>query len=163
MKTKNTEVKKKKFGGKQENAGRPKGKKNASTIEREAILELIKNKTAERAMKLIERQTMLGYGSMKVFRIDTRTVGTGKDKKRIREKPVLVTDDDEIIAALDYQYAHGESPNDDDTYYFVTIKDPENKAIDSLLDRTFGKAKENIAVKHEGLSLKKLYGKIDDE
>lgn len=148
---------KKRGGGKQPGAGRPKGRKNNATIEREAALEAFKNGVTKRANALMNVQTMLAFGTIKVFRIETEYSGSGKNRKATRKKPVLVSDDEEIINALDYTYGDGESPNDDETYYFVTTKDPENNAINSLLDRTFGKPKEQIAIKHTGLSLKELY------
>lgn len=137
-----------------------KGKKNKSTIDREKQLEDFKNFTAGRTKTLWSIQMMRAMGSIKVFRIDTETIGEGKNEKKIRKRPVLVTDTEEIIDALDYEYAQGEDPNTEDAYYFVSAQDPSDKAIDSLLDRTFGKAKESMAVEHSGaIGLADLLGR----
>lgn len=148
---------KKKKGGFMPGGGRPKGSKGKTTIEREQALKEFQDGVTRRAKTLMNVQSMLAFGTIKIFRIDTETVGKGKNKKTIKKRPVLVESEEEIINVLDYEYGQGDNPNDDEVYYFVTTKDPENKAIDSLLDRTFGKPKENLTVKHEGLSLKKLY------
>lgn len=159
-----TEVKpKKKKGGYMPGGGRPKGSKSKTTIQREEALELAKDIIAGRTRKLIDIQTILAMGAIKVFKSCSHYVGTGKNARKITEKPVVVTDDDEIINAIDHYFHEGESPNDDLTYYFVATKDPENKAIDSLLDRAYGKPKESVAVKHTGLSLKELYDASKDD
>ncbi len=135
--------------------GSRKGKKNKKTIDRERMLKEMQDHVASKSRTLMTSQMILAMGTIKVFRIDTETVGSGKEKK-----PVLVTSDYEIINALDYYYAEGESPNDDDTYYFVSTKDPDNHAIKDLLDRTFGKAQESVAVQHSGsVGLADLLGK----
>lgn len=137
-----------------------KGTRNKATVDREKELEEFKNLTARRRKTLWSAQMVLAMGSIQVFRIDTETVGQGKNKKTFKKKPVLVTNTEEIIKALDFEYAEGDDPNDEETYYFVTTKDAENKAIDSLLDRTFGKAKESVAVEHSGyVGLADLLGK----
>lgn len=153
--------KKAKKGGKQPGAGRPKGMKNKATLEKEDFLKAFQEGVQRRTLGLLNAQSFLAHGTLKVFRIDTKTVGSGKNAKRIREKPVLVENDEEIIAALDYAFAEGDSPNDDDTYYFISTKDPDNQAINSLLDRTFGKPKEQIAIKHSGsVSLLDLHNAV---
>ncbi len=137
-----------------------KGTKNRATIDREQELERFKNMTAGRTKTIWSTQMVRAMGAIQVFRIDTETIGEGKNAKRIRSRPVLVTDLEEIINALDFEYAHGENPSDDDRYYFVMSKEPSDKAIDSLLDRTFGKAKESMAVEHSGrIGLADLLGK----
>ncbi len=137
-----------------------KGKKHKLTIDRERMLEEFKDSVARRSRTLMTAQMVLATGSIQVFRIDTEILGEGKNKKVIRKRPVLVTSTEEIIDALDYEYANGESPNDDEVYYFVTTKDPDNGAVKDLLDRTFGKAKESMAVEHSGtVGLAELLGK----
>lgn len=154
-----TQPTKKKKGGKMPGAGRPKGLKNKATIDREKFLQEWKDKVAQRSHSLLNVQTMLAVGTIKVFKIVTTTDSKGHST---RSKPELVENDDEIIAALDYEYGDGESPNDEEDYYFVTTKDPENQAINSLLDRTFGKPKESVDVNHTGLNLKELHDALEE-
>ncbi len=137
-----------------------KGTKNKSTIDREKQIERYKDLTASRTKTIWSSQMILAMGSIKVFRIDTETIGEGKNAKRIRKRPVLVESLEEIIDALDYEYAHGENPSDEDMYYFVTTKDPDGMVMKDLLDRTFGKAKESVDVKHSGhIGLADLLGR----
>ncbi len=55
----------------------------------------------------------------------------------------MVENPDEIKEFLDeHEGMDGEM---DGTWYFITVKPPENKAIDSMLDRVFGKPTQKIA------------------
>lgn len=121
------------------------GKKKQPTIDRENVLNLAKDIIAGRTRKLVDTQTMLALGTIKIFRIRYTLV----NKKRVAQKPELVTDDETIANVLYHEYADGEDPSDDSEYFFVTTKDPENQAIKDLLDRTFGKATENKVLQVE--------------
>lgn len=123
-----------------------KGKRSKLVLTREEALKAFHNGVIKSTTGLLNVQRMLAFGSIKVFRIDSHweDSSNGKTKYKVKSKPILVSDEDEIIAALDYEFGSGESPNDDSTYYFVTTKDPDQRAIDSLLDRTFGRPKESL-------------------
>ncbi len=157
---------KKKNGGKRPGAGKPKGSKNVATIEREKVLELAKNIIAGRTRRLIDTQTLLATGSFKIFKIHYHWEGSGKKRTLIKDKPVLVDNDEEIIHVIDHEFGSGDmgNPNDHDheaeeyDYFFVTTKEPDNQAIDSLLNRTFGKATEN-----KNLTIEKGMGALLDE
>lgn len=134
------------------------GKKKQPTIDRENVLNMAKDIIAGRTRKLVDTQTMLALGTIKIFRIRYLLV----NKKRVAQKPELVTDDETIKEVLYHEYADGEDPSDDSEYFFVTTKDPENQAIKDLLDRTFGKATENKVLtvdKQMGAILDELEGK----
>ncbi len=140
--------------------GRPKGSKDKKTLDRESIHEKWKDHMARRATQLSIAQLTLAYGSIKIMRIDTEIIGSGKNEKRIKKKPVIVENTDEIIAALDYYHGQGEDPNTDTEYYFIATKEPDNAAIKDIMDRTFGKPKESVAVEHSGVvGLADLLGK----
>lgn len=119
-------------------AGRPKGKKEPQTIEREAALIEYKRKVAKHADILYNNQLHLAEGISYLFHIHT-------DSKGNRSKPELVTSQGMIE-----QYLAGELENDENEYYFITTERPDNKAIDSMLDRTFGKAAQSIDVTSDG-------------
>lgn len=125
-----------------------KGKKNQVTLDREAALKLYRDGVTLNTQRLLSVQRVLAFGSIKVFRIDTHWEDSpnGKTKYKVKSKPRLVESDYEIIKALDYEFADGENPNDDFTYYFITTKDPDKYTIDSMLDRTFGRAKESLEI-----------------
>lgn len=135
-----------------------KGSKHKTTIEREKILEMAKDIVASRTRKLIDTQTVLAVGCIKVFKIRTYYEGSGKNRKKMKSKPELVNDEEEIANALDYEYGEGEDPSNDDEYFFVMTKDPDNTAIEALLNRTFGKATEN-----KNLTIEKGMGELLDE
>ncbi len=135
-------------GGKRPGAGRKKGSLNKTTIERNKVLDLAKDIIAGRTRKLIDTQSVLAMGALKVFCIRSHWEGSGKNKKLIRDKAFLVENEEDIIKILDYEYGDGEDPNkhehgEDWDYFFVVTKDPENNAINSLLDRTFGRPTEH--------------------
>ena len=59
---------------------------------------------------------------------------------------------------LDHEFGDGEDPSNEDEYYFVMTAEPQNVAIESLLNRTFGKATEN-----KNLTIDKGMGELLDE
>lgn len=123
-------VVKKKNGGKRPGAGRPKGKKSPAVIEREAALKAFRDRVAKNTERLMNSQMALAEGVSLLFRVD-------KDSKGKDQPAVQVTDPEEIK-----QYIDGDL--DGDSYYFITTKQPDNRALDSLFDRTYGKAQQNI-------------------
>jgi len=125
-------------GGKRPGAGRKPGRKDNATLEKEAVAKAFNQRVMAKADALFNAQLTLAVGSMKVFRIDEE--GEGKQKKKVH---VLVTDEYEIKALLD---EHDGSPGvvDGVFYYFQTVI-PDNRAIDSMLNRALGKPTE----KHE--------------
>lgn len=102
--------------------GRPKGRKNDSTLSKEAarerLREMLTRKLEPVAEALVSRACGVRY-------FVTRNAKTGKYE--------MVTNPDQVIAAL-----NGE---DEMTGEFYTDK-PETAAIKELLDRTVDKAKE---------------------
>jgi hypothetical protein len=125
-------------GGKRDGAGKPKGKKHKATLEKQAIAEAFNQRVMSHADALFNAQLVLATGSRKVFRIDEEE-GEGGKKKRVH---TLVTDADEVKALLDeHEGAAGEV---DGNYYYFTEVAPDNRAIDSLLNRAFGKPKETL-------------------
>lgn len=125
-----------------------KGKRAKHVIDREAALKAWQEGALKRSQGLLNVQSMLALGSIKVFRIDSHweDSSNGKSKFKVKSKPRLVSNTEEIIAALDYEFGDGESPSDDETYYFVTTKDPDGRAIDSMMDRMFGRPKESLEI-----------------
>jgi hypothetical protein len=113
--------------------GRPKGSLNKTTLEKKKVEEAFTQRVLNAADRLFNAQLALAEGTTHVFKI----VETGEGKQKKREH-VLVTDPEEIKAFLDeYDGGSGEMNGE---YYYLTTKAPDNRAIDSLLDRAFGKA-----------------------
>lgn len=124
------------WGGKRKRAGRTKGGKNKATLEKQIIENEIKQRVLRGAESLINAQFTLAKGCSHLFKIETKKY---KDKsgdwKEEKKKPQIVESAIEIE-----NYLNGDYDDDDDVYYFITTKTPQNKAIDSLIDRVFGKA-----------------------
>lgn len=132
-----------KKGGKQPGAGRPKGVKNKATLVQKAINDAFNQRVMVHAGSLFQAQLTLAVGSVKVFRVDE--VGEGKEKKRVH---TLVSDSDKIQKVLDETDGDG-GATVEDGYYFVTHVLPDNKAIDSMLNRALGKPTESLKLSGE--------------
>lgn len=125
-------------GGARPGAGRKKGSKNPETIERERVLTEYRGKIMKHANILFRNQMHLAQGVSYLYKFVK-----GKDK------PVLVTNTEEmeqyILSEMGTVFDKESVIDPDATYYFMTTERPDNKAIDSMLDRTFGKATQPIA------------------
>lgn len=144
---------KKSLSEKRKEAGRKgglkkKGKKTAKTLEREIVQNEIQQRVLRSHGVILDSQMSLAKGNNMLFVIKSHMEG----KKRVQGKPILVEDRATIEA-----YLAGELEDEEDEYYFITTKVPDNNAIKDLWDRTFGKPKETIDMKHTGFSLKELY------
>jgi hypothetical protein len=132
-------------GGARPGAGRKPGSKSPTTLEREAALKSFRDMVIEQTKPLFIAQLQLAKGCTFVYRV---TIGA----RGGRSDPVLVTDQDELfdaIQSIDSNAGYGDiaedigGENDEQIthrYYFLTTKAPDNKALDSLLDRALGKA-----------------------
>lgn len=123
-----------KWGGAQPGAGRPKHSKNKSTIEREEALRQFKERVATNTHKLFNAQLDLAIGEK--YLMVVRTIGSGTKSRRETE---VVTNIDTIKQYLD---SEGNIDTDGE-YYFMTTKPANNMALDSLLNRTFGRPKDD--------------------
>lgn len=132
--------------------------KHKTTLAKEEAYKIIQQKIVDSALSLVNTQRILAHGAIKIYKIVTKTTGSGKNKKTYREKPELVTSEWEIEAVLDYEYGDGDNPNDDANYYFVMTHEPDNKAIDSQLNRVFGKAPASIDLTTNGKDIKPIIG-----
>ena len=125
------------WGGKRENSGRPEGSLNKTTIEDKAAMDYIRDRVERNLESLIGKQLSLANGIQMLFKIEKWRDADGNEKK---SKPVLVTSQSEIE-----QYLDGEFEGDPDAdYYFMTTERPDNRALDSLLDRAYGKPKQSL-------------------
>lgn len=130
--------------------GRPKGAKSLATLEKEKVLEAVRQRIMGNAHNIINGQLSLAQGQQFLYRIDTTTDAKGN---KVRSKPILVTDPDEIAAYLDGEYGDGDSMDNEENYFYITTKEPENQAIEALMNRTFGKPVETVELQG-GISLK---------
>ena len=130
-----------KNGGARVGAGRPKGGENEETARRRLAEREYKERVVAHIHDLFNSQLALSKGLSYMFRIDE----TEDDKGKKVRKHVLVESPDEMREVLD-ELDGSDSGTVEDTYYYITTKAPDNKAIDSMMDRVFGKAKQSTVL-----------------
>lgn len=136
--------------------GRPVGIKR---IKLSKSLERFKISVADKMPKLFRAQLRLALGQMFVYKIVEEKNDEGKI---LRRNHVLVEDKREIAKALDEMEENGQSESGN--YYYITTKEPSNLAIQGLMDRAFGRAKETVEVKDEGmLSLRQILSQLGEK
>jgi len=157
-------------GGKRPNSGRPRGKKEPQTLEKERIQEVLRQRIMQSAGSLFNAAKSTAIGNQFLYRIETITDSKGK---KTRSKPILVESEFEIMEYIDRldKENRGESIDEDennDVYYFISTKEPSIQAIKELWDRAFGKPTETLEMTgKEGKpleigirsTLKRIYGK----
>lgn len=113
------------------------GTKNKKTLAKEEAWKTYEQTMVDALWKITKSQLLIACGSHMIFRIDTIKDEKGK---KIRKKPVRVTEEWEIEHFVD-MYVNGELNNEqDEQYYFATAIDPNGSAISDILDRLNGKA-----------------------
>lgn len=143
--------KKNKHGGKRPGTGRKKGTKNPATLEREKVLEEVRQQIMRKAPELVRAAMLPAMGVNFVYRIDE----TKNEKGRVVHKEhVLVTDPHEIAMALN-QIEEG-STDPEDKYYYVSAEKPDFRAVQMLWDRSLGKAKDMLEVTNPDGNLKTI-------
>jgi hypothetical protein len=135
-------------GGKRPGAGRKKGSKSKATLEKEAVLKAFRERVMRNADILFDSQLTLARGQTFLYKIEKELqIGPKGGKRYVSSKPKLVTNQWEIEAYLENTLIEGDPEDENDpnaTYYYLTTKEPDNRAIDSMLDRTFGRATQPI-------------------
>lgn len=130
-----------KNGGAREGAGRPKGSENEDTRQRRLAELEYKKRVVGHIHDLFNSQFALAKGLSYMFRIDE----TEDDKGKKTRKHVLVESVSEINDVLD-ELDGSDSGTVEDNYYYITTKAPDNKAIDSMMDRVFGRPKQSTVL-----------------
>ena len=111
-----------------------KGSRHPATIERDAAYKIFKQRIVEDSQRLLDAQYSIGLGQQYLFKIP-------KGKK----EPVLITSEEEIRA-----YLRGDFEGSSDGYYYITTKDPNNFALDSMFNRAYGKAVDHYDITTKG-------------
>ena len=117
--------------------GRKKGSKAKKTLIRQKQEAMMNQRIFRNVKPLLNAQLQLAQGVSFLYKIHT-------NKKGIRSKPELITSRLEIEEYLDGKYE-----NDKEDYYFISTDKPDGRAIDSLLDRVFGRATTRSEIKSE--------------
>lgn len=128
--------------------GKKKGTKNGETIKKELAEQEFKNRILANIYELLSAQMKIAKGTSYLFKI-VETKKGGKEH-------ILVDDPLKIKYVLDEVEGEGQLDNN---YYYISTKQPDNRALDSLIDRVFGKAKETIDLNAKVLNINQL---LDD-
>lgn len=132
-----------KWGGARPNSGRPKGSMNSASKERAAVKAAFQERVAHNADRLFNAQFNLATGEQ--YLMWKHKVGSGTKERAVVE---VVEDADTIKSYLDDTLDVGS-----DEYYYISTKPANGLAIDSLLDRSFGKAEAKLDVTSDGEKL----------
>ena len=139
------EIKKKgKLGGARKGAGRKKGPMTVQAITKDLALKDFNDRVAKSTGELFNAAKSLALGQTFIYRLDEEEHQKKDGTKYTIKTPVLVTDPDEIRDAIDKLEFGGDS----EEYYYATTKAPDIKAIDVLMNRSYGRPKESI--EHSG-------------
>jgi hypothetical protein len=126
-----------KNGGARPGAGRPKGKLSKLNEQRQKA----KKRFIERVNKMVDElfnaQASIAQGVSYLYRVDTDDKG--------HDKPAVIETDPEVIK----DYIDG-NIDDRDSYWYITTERPDNRALDSMLNRAFGKPEEKIDITSDG-------------
>lgn len=136
-------------GGKREGAGRRAGSMNKATAATKEAKKAFIARVNANVDKLFNAQLDLAVGEKYLMCVQT----IGKGAKARRETSIVENPD--IIK----QYLDDETSLDkEDEYYFMTTKPANNQALDSLLNRSFGKPTEKIDLTSDDQPLSILAG-----
>jgi hypothetical protein len=152
-------------GGKRPGAGKKKGTKHKKTIEKQMALERLQQRVYASQDVILNAQLSAAIGLQYLYRIDYKEkaieVGKGDARHteimRVPEKPVLVTDQEEIE-----QYLSGDADKNS-KYYFLTTEKPSVEAIKNLWERAFGKAEQPIDLTSKGQRIGQILDDIENE
>lgn len=142
-------------GGFRPGAGRKKGRKSNATIERDLVKKHFEERVLRATDALIDAQISLARGQTFLYKIEKEWIKTGETKSGKEngywrsKKPIIVTTQSELERYLEGLVEEGDMDDNQDpgaTYYFLTTKEPNNMAIDSLHNRVHGKPRESLEI-----------------
>lgn len=136
-----TKKKKSNWGGRREGSGRPEGAESQATKDKKIVKEQMIQRIMRSKDALLNSQMNLARGCQFLFVIETKKFKKDGVWKEEKQKPRIVEDQHTIE-----KYLAGELDNEDNEYYFMTTQKPDNKAIDSMFDRAFDKARQTMGL-----------------
>lgn len=123
-------------GGHRPGAGRPKGSKDAKTLEREKVQKAFDQRVMRAADRLFNAQLSAAEGVTFLFK---RTRG----KKGESGKVERVTSPAEMIAYIEAHGSASAGVMGNDEYFYLAAERPNHDAVDRMLNRALGKAVES--------------------
>lgn len=145
-----------KLGGYRPGGGRPKGSKTKESLQKEEMRQHIVDRVRRTMGPILNSQVLLATGQTFLYRIDKEERKVGKDTYYVNKKPVLVDNQAEIESYLERKVEEGDIDDRTDpsaAYYFITAKEPNNQAIDSLWNRGIGKVRDDVDITTNGKDL----------
>lgn len=129
------------WGGKRPGAGRPKGSMNESTKLRSEVKQAYQDRVARNADRIFNSQFNLATGEQ--YLMHKYTVGSGAKARTVVE----TVEDPELIKA----FINDElNQSGDDEWYYISTKPANGYALDSMLDRAFGKSDSKVDLTNNG-------------
>lgn len=130
--------------------GRKPGTLNEATLEKIAVGKQYAQKVLQKADLLFKKKLQLACGQGFLYKIEKYYEGRGDKKVLKRKPPKLCTEIWEFEEGLEQAIEGGMDFEDfDQTYYFFTTKEPNNQAIEDLLDRGLGRVATAIKAEDE--------------
>lgn len=140
-------------------SGRKPGTLNKKTIEIKVAEEEFRQKILSELKELIRAQMTIAKGAHYLYKIVEEKDSKGKV---LSKKHILVEDPYEIQSFLDE--LQGEDGIVNGTYYYMTTAPPDNRALDSLIDRVFGKSMQRTESVNKNYNITQIIGmRIIDE
>lgn len=131
------------WGGARPGAGRPQGSMNQTSKDRMAVKRAYQERILKVTDHIFNAQYNLATGEQYLFW--KHKVGSGTKERTVVE----VVDNIEVIKA----FLNDELDTEDDEYYYLSTKPANGMALDSMLDRAFGKADSKLDVTSNGETL----------
>lgn len=138
--------------GKPKTAGRKKGSKNLKTIEKEKAYEDHQQAILGELIELRSAHFSVAKGTTIVLAKDFIKNKEGQMERLGRF--IRITDPEEIEEMIAGENEEGE------TYHIIATQDPNPKALEDLVNRVFGKPKEEIDVNFKGKEIKAIQDKM---
>jgi len=130
-------------GGARPGAGKPRGRKWASTITKEAAREVLRTQVIQQLEPLVQAQIDNAMGIRHTFLRDEQG------------RFVQLTDPKQIEIAL--------NSGDEGKYYWTYTKDPSIQAFTDLMNRALGKPVEAVQVEQQGAIVIRWKDSTDDD
>lgn len=132
------------------------------TQERRVVFNEYRKKILKVADILFKESLHNAQGRSFLYKIEKEIVeGPRGGIKYISKRPKLVTSESEIEEYLTGMIENGDVQDENDpnaVYYFITTERGDQKAIDSMLDRAFGKATQVVQTEDEEGNRKAIQG-----
>lgn len=132
-----------------------------TTLIKEEVQRILHQKLLERSFKLLNTQTIIAHGTISVFKVKSEWVGVGKKRWLKKGKPQLVTNDNEIASAINWEYGNrdeDDNPNSDEEYFFIMKNAPDTTALKDQISRVLGPTTQKIDVTSGGKEIKQITG-----